>query len=277
MVMQSPYHVNANALPEPGNGSCPLVNFGWSSWMRGLAAAIAVFAVGATSGAHINPAVTLGMAVFRGFAWRKVIPYVVAQIIGAFLAAATVYLAWHGVITSVETTNNLTRGADGSQNLAMIFHTFTPNPAVFGATAAGWDTVPLWTGFVVEVVATALLVTAVMFFTDALNTGRPLANLAPWFIGLVITVLVIFAGPLTMAALNPARDFGPRLFAFVAGWGDIAIPGPRGEMWIPIAGPLVGGLLGGGVYTYLLAPFYPLTAEPGLLPPEADMLPTDDQ
>jgi glycerol uptake facilitator-like aquaporin len=77
------------------------------------------------------------------------------------------------------------------------------------------------------VVASAVLILAVMFLTDSINAVRPAANLAPLFIGLTVGVLVMTAGPLTMASLNPARDLGPRFFAFLAGWDSMAIPGPR--------------------------------------------------
>ena len=77
-----------------------------------------------------------------------------------------------------------------------------------------------------------------------------------------MAIVISIVAPLTQAGLNPARDFGPRLFAYLAGWGRIAIPGPRGGFFtVYILGPIVGGLIGGFVYQYLLRPFLPRRAE----------------
>lgn len=243
-------------------------------WAFGVV--FAVYAVGATSGAHINPAVTIGLAAFKGFSWAKVAPYIIAQLIGAFLGAIAIHLSWRGVMSAFEVEQGIERGEPGSQLSAMVYYTFTPNPAAIGTDQAAWDQVPLWTGFLTEVIITMLLVAGIMYLTDAVNSSRPLANLAPWFIALLVAALVIYAAPITMAALNPARDLGPRIFALLAGWGEIAIPGPRNEMWIPIAGPIVGGIIGGALYTYLIRPYYPITDEPGRVAPEARTSPADD-
>ena len=236
--------------------------------MWSVAVALAIFAVGSISGAHINPAVTITMAVFQGFDRAKVLPYIGSQIAGAFTASAVLYLFWRGRIREFEAANDITRGEEGSQLSGMLFTTYTPNPDAFGTDQAGWDQVPLWAGFIVEIVATAFLLLAVLYLTDAINAGRPLSNIAPLFIGLTVGVLVVTAGPLTQASLNPARDFGPRLFILLAGWDSIAIPGPRSDMWVTILGPFVGGLVGGTIYMTLIRPFYPPAAEPGQVPEE---------
>jgi glycerol uptake facilitator protein len=234
-----------------------------------LAVTLAIYAVGSISGAHINPAVTITMAVFQGFDRRKILPYIGSQIAGAFSASAVLYLFWRGRIQDFEATSGIGRGEDGSQLSGMLFTTYTPNPDAFGTDPAGWDQVPLWTGFIAEIVATAFLLLAVLYLTDTINSGRPLGNLAPLFIGLTVGVLVVTVGPLTQASLNPARDFGPRLFIFLAGWDTVAIPGPRSEMWITVLGPVVGGLLGGSIYMKLIRPFYPPVSPPGQVPEEA--------
>ncbi|MCC7107453.1 MAG: aquaporin family protein [Chloroflexi bacterium] len=239
--------------------------------MWGLGVMLGAYAVGATSGAHLNPAVTIGLAIFKGFAWVKVLPYIIAQLLGGFLSAAVVYLGWHGVIKAFEASEGITRGEAGSQLSGMIFYTNTPNPAAIGTNQAAWDQVPLWTGFLVEAIATMILVAGVMYLTDLANTGRPLANLAPVIIGTLIGALVIFAAPLTMSSFNPARDFGPRIFAAIAGWGSMAIPGPRSDFGVPTLGPIVGGVVGGALYTYLIRPFYPLAGEPGLIAEDAEL------
>jgi glycerol uptake facilitator protein len=236
-------------------------------WTLGVT--LAIYSVGSISGAHINPAVTITMAVFQGFERHKVLPYIGAQIAGAFSGAAMLYIFWRGGIREFEAEQGITRGDEGSQLSGMLFTTYTPNPDAFGTDQEGWDQVPLWTGFMAEIVATAFLLMAVLYLTDAINSGRPLGNMAPIFIGLTVGVLVVTVGPLTQASLNPARDFGPRLFILLAGWDSIAIPGPRNEMWITILGPVIGGLLGGAIYMKLIRPFYPPIAEPGQVAGEA--------
>jgi glycerol uptake facilitator protein len=236
-------------------------------WAVGVS--LAIYAVGSVSGAHINPAVTITMAVFQGFDRRKVAPYIVAQIAGAFTATAVLYIFWRGRLREFEAEQGLVRGDEGSQLSAMSFMPFTPNPAAFGTDQVAWDQVPLWTGFFAEIIATAILLIAVLSLTGGINAGRPLSNLAPIFIGLTVAIMVVTVGPLTMASLNPARDFGPRLFTFLAGWDSIAIPGPRNDMWVGTVGPVIGALLGGAIYARLIAPFYPPAAEPGQVPEEA--------
>jgi glycerol uptake facilitator protein len=138
-------------------------------WTLGVT--LAIYAVGAISGAHINPAVTLTMAIFRDFDRSKVLPYIGAQIAGAFTASAVLFTAWRGRFRTIESENNIARGEEGSQLSAMMFGTYTPNPDAFGTDQAAWDQVPLWTGFLVEVLATAFLLLAVLYLTDSINSG----------------------------------------------------------------------------------------------------------
>src|SRR5690606_34060147 len=81
--------------------------------------------------------------------------------------------------------------------------------------------------------------------------------LAPFFIGFTVAVLISLFAPVTQAGWNPARDFGPRIVAFLAGWEEVAIPGPRNGFWVYIVGPLIGGPLGGALYTRLIRPSLP--------------------
>lgn len=235
-------------------------------WFVGVS--LAIYAAGAVSGAHINPAVTLSFAAFTEFPWRKVGPYVVAQVLGAFTASVAIYVAFHGVINNFEAANNIVRGEPGSQLSAMVFTTYAPNPAIVGTGQAAFDQVPMWTWFTSEMIITALLVFGVFYIIEEINAGRPLANIGPAMIGILVAGLVAYEAPVSMAALNPARDLGPRVFTLLAGWGDIAIPGPRAGFWIPTVSTVVGGLIGGAIYTYLYRRVYPTPAEVGEEPPE---------
>ncbi len=236
-------------------------------WFVGVS--LAIYAAGAVSGAHINPAVTLAFAAFNDFPWRRVGPYIIAQILGAFTASVAIYVAFHGVINNFEAANNIVRGEPGSQLSAMIFTTYAPNPAIVGTSQAAFEQVPLWTWFASEVIITAFLVFAVFYLIAEINSARPLANLFPVMIGVVVAGLVAYEAPISMAALNPARDLGPRIFTLLAGWGDIAFPGPRGvDFLIPTVSTIVGGLIGGAVYAYVYKRVYPVPAEPGREPEE---------
>jgi glycerol uptake facilitator protein len=217
------------------SGDWLLIGWGW-----GFAVAFAVYVAGGISGAHINPAVTLAFAARRGFPWRKVPGYIAAQLVGAFLGAMLVYIVYKGAIDSYERANHIVRGDANSVPTYSIFATF---PAKYFGT---------WLGpFIDQVVGTAFLVAFVFAVVDELN--QPVrANLAPIVVGFVVVAIGISFGANAGYAINPARDFGPRLFAWIAGWGKVAIPGDyaniSGYLWIPIVGPLLGGLIGAFVY-----------------------------
>ncbi|MGZ4327462.1 MAG: MIP/aquaporin family protein [Solirubrobacteraceae bacterium] len=218
------------------SGDWLLIAWGW-----GFAVAFAVYVAGGISGAHINPAVTLAFAARRGFPWRKVPGYIAAQLVGAFLGALLVYIVYKGAIDSYERANHITRGAVNSVPTYSIFATF---PAKYLGN---------WIGPVVDqVIGTAFLVAFVFAVVDEVN--QPVrANLAPIVIGFVVVAIGMSFGANAGYAINPARDFGPRLFAWIAGWGKIAIPGNYGNvnsyLWIPIVGPFVGGLVAAPSFT----------------------------
>jgi len=217
------------------SGDWLIIGWGW-----GFAVAFGVYVAGGISGAHINPAVTLAFAARRGFPWRKVPGYMAAQLVGAFLGALLVYIVYKGAIDSYERAHDITRGDPDSVTTFSIFATF---PAEYLGN---------WVGpFVDQVVGTAFLVAFVFAVVDELN--QPVrANLAPVVIGFVVVAIGISFGANAGYAINPARDLGPRLFAGLAGWGEVAIPGNyanvSGYLWIPIVGPFLGGLIGAFVY-----------------------------
>ena len=208
----------------------------------GIAVAMAVYLSAAISGAHLNPAVTLALCLFGNFEGRKVIPYIVAQVAGAFCSAALVYALYHNLFLDYEQTHHMVRGSVESLDLAGIFSTY-PNPHISVGQA-----------FLVEAVITAVMMGLIMALTDDGN-GLPRGPMAPLLIGLLIAVIGGAMGPLTGFALNPARDFGPKIFAWLAGWGNVAFTGARDIPYflVPIFGPIVGACVGAFGYRSLIA------------------------
>jgi len=217
------------------SGDWLIITFGW-----GFAVAMAVYVAGGVGGAHINPAVTLASAIKRGFPWSKVPGYWASQILGAFTGAALVYWVYVNAINSYDTAHHITRGTTESIPTYSIFATF---PAGYFHN---------WGGpFLTEVVGTAFLVCFVFAIIDEFN--QPVkANLAPFMVGIAVVAIGTSFGANSGYAINPARDFGPRIFAAIAGWDKIAFPGDYGNIntyfWIPIVGPLVGGMIGALLY-----------------------------
>lgn len=238
----------------------------------GTAVMLAVFAIGAISGGHINPAMTIAFAVWGRFRWRDVGPYVLAQLAGAMLAAATLFALFQPFLADLEAKKGVERGRLGSEITAMCYGEYFPNPAPMAAGPERYDParhavynrlVSAPAAFLAEVIGTMLLALMVFAFTDERNSGAPPARLAPAFIGLTIAVLISLIAPLTQACFNPARDFGPRVVAYFAGWGEIAIPGPRGLgfLTVYIIAPILGAVLGGGLHHRFLRHYYPSPAE----------------
>ena len=226
----------------------------------GLAIALAIYATCAISGTHINPAVTIAVWAWRGFPRAKVLPYLFAQLCGAVFASVLLLSLFSGVLTGFEEKNKITRGQPGSELSAMVFGEYFPNPAIFGTTDKDYAKVTEVQAMAAEGIGTAILVFFVFALTDARNRNRPNGTLFALFIGLTITILICLLAPLTQAGFNPARDFGPRVVAYFAGWGAVAIPGPRGGFFtVFILAPIVGGLVGGGLYDLLIRPGLPAT------------------
>ena len=232
------------------SGDWLLIAWGWA-----LAVAFAVYVAGGVSGAHINPAVTLALAVKRAFPWRKVAPYMVAQVLGAFVGGSLVYLVYHDAISSFEAAKHITRGTlGGAADSTPTFSIFATFPApYFGSSLIG----PL----IDQIVGTAFLLMFVLALTDERNQP-PKSNLAPLLIGLAVAAIGMSFGANAGYAINPARDFGPRFFAWLAGWGKVAFPGAHGYFWVPIVGPLVGGVIGAFVYDLFVGDILRARGEP---------------
>ncbi len=225
----------------------------------GIGIALAIYTAAPVSGAHINPAITVAMAVWRGFPRGKVLPYIGAQLVGAFCGSLILYGLFRGAIAHFEGVNGIVRGAPGSQLSAMVFGEYFPNPAVMGTTAEAFHQVSHATAMLAEAVGTAFLACFVFALTEPRNHQAP-RFLAPLFIGLTVAIIISIVAPLTQAALNPARDLGPRLLSYLLGWRDIAIPGPRsGFFTVYILSPIIGAVVGAGVYHALVRRHLPVT------------------
>lgn len=231
----------------------------------GVGIAVAIFAVGSISGAHLNPAITLALAAGGRFGWRGVLPYWSAQFAGSFLAAAVLYCLFSGFLTAAEARLEIRRGEPESVLTALCYGEYYPNlasltagtgPVDEEALAALRGRVVWWQAFVAELLGTAILALVIFAVTDPTNAGRPLANLAPPVIGLTVSALICVLGPLTQACFNPARDLAPRLFAACAGWGAVAwtCGSPAGWLTVYIVAPCCGAWLGGQAYIRWLQP-----------------------
>jgi glycerol uptake facilitator protein len=201
----------------------------------GLAVTMGIYIAGKISGAHLNPAVTLALAVFRGFPWRKVLPYSLVQIAGAFVASALVYWNYRPQFLTVDPTLERTAG---------VFTTFPAFP--LQPTA----------GLLDQTIGTALLLLMIFAITDERNTP-PGSNMTPLMVGLVVVAIGMAFGGMHGYAINPARDFGPRLFTVVAGFKNNGLTDGSGVFWVPIVGPLLGGVIGGAAYDLVIRRILP--------------------
>ncbi|MEW1862078.1 MULTISPECIES: MIP/aquaporin family protein [unclassified Streptomyces] len=231
--------VAGGALTTPPGG---LGNHDSISWAWGLGVTLGVYLAARLSGAHLNPAVTLTLATFKGFPWRKVAPYMAAQVLGAFCAALLVRWNYTEVLARADPGHTI--------KTQFIFSTLPGN----GNPAAG---VHEWGAFRDQVIGTAILLILILALTDLLN-NPPGANMGPFIIGLVVVAIGMAFGTDAGYAINPARDFGPRLASYITGyrhawrdeWGNL-------YFWVPIVGPLVGGLVGGVAYKLFVGRFLP--------------------
>lgn len=227
--------VVANVLLARSKGS----NSGWivitTGW--GVAVAVAVYAVGRISGAHINPAVTIGLAVIGSFPWAQVPGYIAAQLTGAFAGGVLVWLAYYAHWQPTE---------DPGLKLAV----FSTGPAIR-------RTIP---NLITEIIGTAVLLFGILAIAGNAETlARPgdvdlsvvfSRGLQPFLVGVLVLGIGLSLGGPTGYAINPARDLGPRIAHAV-----LPIPGKGPSdwryAWIPVIGPIVGGIVGAGLYALI--------------------------
>lgn len=205
------------------HGGYTNITFGW-----GLGVTMGCYIAGRISGAHLNPAVTVALAAFRGFSWAKVLPYCIAQIAGGFVAAALVFWNYLPAFRAADPNFDHTAG---------VFTTFPQFPEMLSA------------GLLDQTLGTALLLLMVFAIVDERNQP-PGANLTPVLIGAVVVAIGMSFGGLHGYAINPARDFGPRLFTVVAGFKNNGLTDGAPVFWVPIVGPILGGLIGAAAYDF---------------------------
>ncbi len=204
------------------------------AWAWGIGVTLGVYVAARLSGAHLNPAVTFALAAFKGFEWRKVAPYCLAQLVGAFVGALIVRATYADLIAKFDPG-----------------HTYK-SQGIFSTSPTEGVSIP--SAFLDQVVGTAILVFVIFALTTALN-NPPLANTGPLFVGLTVVALGMAFGGNAGYAINPARDLGPRFASWITGYGDAWLSTSGSHpvyFWLPIVAPIIGGLIGGALFTYLI-------------------------
>ena len=201
------------------NSGWIVITFGW-----GMAVMIAVYAVGQFSGAHLNPAVTVGLWVNGNISGGDVPKYFIGEFLGAMLGATLVFLAYFQHFAATE---------DPGLKLAV----FSTGPAIRN---------PVW-NIVTEILGTMMLLVGVLGITDPGNKGVGTASLGGLLVGLLVLAIGLSLGGPTGYAINPARDLGPRIMHAI-----LPIPGKGPSdwsyAWIPVVGPIIGGIIGALIY-----------------------------
>ncbi|XP_053264990.1 aquaporin-3 [Podarcis raffonei] len=202
----------------------------------GFAVTLGILIAGQISGAHLNPAVTFAMCLMAREPWLKLPIYSLAQTIGAFLGAGIVFGLYHDAIYEFGGSQLLVTGANAT---AGIFATY-PSKHLTPVN-----------GFFDQFIGTAALLVCVLAIVDPHNNPVP-KGLEAFTVGFVILVIGTSMGFNSGYAVNPARDFGPRLFTAIAGWGSEVFTTGRGWWWIPIVAPFLGATAGVLVYQLMI-------------------------
>ncbi|GMF43806.1 unnamed protein product [Phytophthora fragariaefolia] len=221
---------NQVALSDESNGTWLSINMAW-----GVAVLMGVYCSEGVSGAHLNSAVSFAHAVFGRLPWWKLPGYWISQVLGAFVGAAAVYLLNYQKIQKVDPNKETTQSN---------FATY-PSSDINNLTA-----------FYTEALATGMLLLCIYAITDQ-NNRSPGTVGTPFAFALMIMALGMSFGMNTGYAMNPARDLGPRLLTYAVGYGSKVWTVDSYYFWIPICGPLVGGVIGAGLYTFLVQVQHP--------------------
>jgi len=216
----------------------------------GIGVSLAIYTTRHLSCAHLNPAVSVAMVIGKRMNIGRLPVYLVAQFLGAFIAAGVLYIIFSSSIAQFEQLNQIVRGTSDSIRSAMMFGEYYPSPGA-GPNAS----VSMMTAFIAESMGTFALVFLIFSLTEGCNTGRPDNSIAPILVGLTVTIIISILAPLTQAGLNPARDLSPRVFSMLAGWGKAALPDTNaGFLVVYVIGPLLGGAAASLVFTKIIEP-----------------------
>ena len=185
--------------------------------------------------AHLNPAVSIAMYMSGALSLRKLPIFILSQFVGAFIGGMLLFLVISPSVSTFEKDNNIVRGEAGSYHSAQIFGEYFPNPGYENEIS-----VSVGEAIFVEALGTFLLV----FVIFILSGVKALTAFNPFLIGLTVTILICILAPYTQGGFNPARDFGPRMVAYISGWGDAAFPTVSFSfLTVYIGGPIIGGVL----------------------------------
>jgi glycerol uptake facilitator protein len=232
---------NVGLAPRLASGaySWDTIAFGWA-----FAVVVAVYVAGGVTGAHINPAVTFALAIKRGFPWAKVIPYWIAQVIGAFVGALAVYLIYRDGLISAGLPNVWATSPG-----AIFSQPFWGSAASATATATGHYS--MLTAAIAEIFGTAALLMGVLAAFDSKNVGLH-DNLGFLLVGFVVLAIGLSLGGTSGYAINPARDLGPRILGAMVGTTGLF----TGLYWliVPVIMPLIGGPIGALLYDVFITP-----------------------
>ena len=210
-------------------------------WFIGVS--LAIYASNNFSGSHLNPAVSIAFVISGMFSIKKLPLYLIAQFLGAFCSAAFLYFIFSGFIADYETAHQIVRGTQESIITASMFGEFFPNPGF----AAKISSVSVFQAFVAECVGTFVLVYMIFWLTTKKNNSK----FTPMLIGLTVAALITLLAPISQGGFNPARDFGPRLFSYFAGWGNVVFQKPDFSFFkVYIFGPILGGAVASLIYKY---------------------------
>jgi glycerol uptake facilitator protein len=211
------------------------ITIGWA-----FAVIIAVYVSGGVSGAHLNPAVTVGLAFKRGFPWKKVLPFIVAQLIGAFLGALAVYLIYRDGLVEAGMPNVWSTGP-GSVFQESFFQA--------AATGTNGGSYSMLTASIAEFFGTLVLIWGIAASGDAKNMGLK-DNLGALIVGFTVLAVGLSLGGPSGYSINPARDLGPRIFGLIVGTADLF----DGLYWLipPVLIPLIAGPIGFMTYDFFV-------------------------
>jgi len=234
---------NVGLAPRLGAGAYDwnTITIGWA-----FAVIVAVYVSAGVSGAHLNPAVTIALAFKRDFPWAKVVPYILAQMVGAFLGALGVYLVYMDGLGGAGMPNVWCTGPG-----SVFGQTFWGTAAAAGVSSTGGYS--FLNAFIAEVFGTAVLLWGVLASGDSKNIGL-MHNMGPFLVGGTVLAVGLSLGGPSGYAINPARDLGPRIFGALVGTQDLF---SNGYWWIPVVAPIVGGVIGIYLYDWFVTSYLP--------------------